>query len=104
MTFLGSASYNRRFVPNYAKIVTPLVALLPKKKNFSWDAEQQEGYERIKVALTRPSLLAFPDEEQVQILSTNASTLGIAAALSVAGRIYRWRDGDSLWFSCSSWS
>lgn len=39
MAFLGSASYYRRFAPNYAKIVTSLMALLPKNKNFSWDAE-----------------------------------------------------------------
>jgi hypothetical protein len=38
-SFLGLASYYRRFILNFSKIVKPIIDLLKKEKKFVWNAE-----------------------------------------------------------------
>jgi hypothetical protein len=79
---LGSAGYHRRFVPNFASIMEPMVRLLGKKISFLWGDEQLQAFELIKKKLSSPPVLAFPKEEEIQMLSTDASETGLGAILS----------------------
>ena len=43
--FVGLASNFRRFICNFAKLITPLNDLLKSDKPFFWDERQTEAYE-----------------------------------------------------------
>lgn len=81
-SFLGLSGYYRRFVPQYARILAPISSLLKKETKFEWGILQQKAFDGIKEIMTHPPILAFPDRTQVQILTTDASGIGVGAILS----------------------
>ena len=101
-SFIGLASYYRRFIPNFAKWSKPLNALIvppahqakvrrgEMKKSeltkFVWSKECQEGFNALKHALTTAPVLAYPDYTQPFILETDASLKGLGAVLSQKGK------------------
>lgn len=81
-SFLGLASYYRRFVPGFASLAQPLNKLLRKEVEWEWGSDQQEAYDAIVGRLTSKPVLALPNWELSFTLTTDASALGIAAVLS----------------------
>ena len=57
-SFLGLASYNRHFVPNFAKVAGSLHALTKKEVPFVWTRECQKAFEKLKILLTSSPILA----------------------------------------------
>jgi hypothetical protein len=47
-SFLGLASYYRRFIKDFSKIVKPMTRLLEKNKDFDWTEECQASFEELK--------------------------------------------------------
>ena len=100
-SFIGLASYYRRFIPNFAKWAGPLHALIVpasfkqkirkgemKKSDlpeFQWTSACQEGFDQLKKALTEAPVLAYPDYSKPFILETDASLKGLGAVLSQKG-------------------
>ena len=100
-SFLGLASYYRRFIPKFAKWANPLHDLIrpiaTKKKcagtrlqplspdlqlpPFKWDSQHQESFDRLKDALTSSPILAYPNYDKPFILETDASLKGLGAVL-----------------------
>ncbi|CAI7815254.1 unnamed protein product [Closterium sp. NIES-54] len=62
--FLGFANYYNRFVPQYAKIATPLTNLLKKNTPFKWEDVHQQAMEQLKTALTSAPVLILPGPEK----------------------------------------
>lgn len=81
-TWLGTTGYYRRHIKGYAQVARPLTRLLKQDVAFVWDKEEQLAFDTLKNALTSPPILAYPDRNQVQILTTDASTRGLGAVLS----------------------
>ncbi|KAG1168564.1 hypothetical protein G6F70_008831 [Rhizopus microsporus] len=81
-SFLGTCGYYRRFIDGYANLASPLTELLKKKQIFSWGPKQEDAYQSLKKQLVSAPVLAYPDRDQVQILTTDASSHGISAILS----------------------
>lgn len=81
-SFLGLASYYRRFVPNFASIAAPLFCLTRKGKEFHWTSDCQHAFECLKALLTAAPILAYPDFTRPFVLDTDASDTGIGAVLS----------------------
>ena len=77
--FLGTASYYRQFVPNYAAIAAPLHSASQKGERFRWMVQCEEAFASIKRKLTNAPILAFP---QSHFLDTDASDKGLGAVLS----------------------
>ena len=50
-SFLGSANFLRKFVPDFAKIVSPLYRLLRKERRWKWGNPEQDAFVNIKAAL-----------------------------------------------------
>jgi len=67
--YLGVASWYRRFVPDFVKIVKPLNDLLRKGN--------QTAFEEAKARLVADPVLECPDFDKPFILQTDASDYGI---------------------------
>ena len=85
-SFLGLASYYRRYIPGFAAKSEPLRCLLQKNRQFEWTEQQQKAFTELKECLVNPPALAYPSfgpEAGEFILDTDASTeKGIGAVLS----------------------
>jgi len=61
--FFGLASYDRKFVQNFASVAEPLSALTKKGVRFSLSPEAQQAFERLKRALAETVTLAYPQPD-----------------------------------------
>ncbi|BHF69809.1 hypothetical protein SprV_0301285600 [Sparganum proliferum] len=87
-SFLGLASYYRRFIYGFANIALPLHRLTEKGRSFVWTAECTQAFLTLKNALTSAPILALPDGDVQSppfILDTDASGFAIGAVLSQIG-------------------
>ena len=80
-SFIGAASYYRRFVKDFSKIAEPLTRLTKDKVEFKWTEEQQEAFEKIKQCLiTQPVLCHYNPALPIE-LRTDACGYGLGAIL-----------------------
>ena len=104
-SFLGLASYYRWFIPQFVKWASPLhelicpvamkktharIKLPPLQQNlppFKWTSNQQESFDKLKLALTSAPVLAYPNYGKPFLLETDAS-------LKVLGAVLLQEDGD----------
>ena len=81
-SFLGLASYYRRFIPQFSRIAGPLHALTKKNSEFTWTAVSQETFEKLRKLLANAPVLTYPDFRVPFILETDASVYGLGAVLA----------------------
>ena len=81
-SFLGLASYYRRFVPKFAEIARPLHKASETSTKFDWTPEAQDAFESLKLKLTSTPILAFPCLKEPFILYTDASQFAMGAVLA----------------------
>ncbi|TPX29986.1 hypothetical protein SmJEL517_g06300, partial [Synchytrium microbalum] len=81
-SFLGLTSYYRRFIPNYTKIASPLLQLLPHDVVWTWTDSQSHAFAVLKEALISAPILAMPKSGRPYTVQTDASLLGLGAILS----------------------
>ena len=84
-SFVGLASYYRRFIEGFSKIAKPLTDLFQKEKDYEWKTKQEESFEKLKEKLTTTPILIFPDFKKEFILYTDASGYALGAVLSQKG-------------------
>ena len=82
-SFLGLTGYYRDFVPNYATLAYPLTSLTKKGQpnRVKWGKDQDEAYDALKRAITTRPILHIPNMHRSFILRTDASDVGLGAAL-----------------------
>ncbi|WMV18766.1 hypothetical protein MTR67_012151 [Solanum verrucosum] len=68
-SFVGLASYYRRFVKNFASIATYLTNLTKKEIPFEWTEKCEESFQKLKTLLTTAPILALPVEERGGVLA-----------------------------------
>ena len=76
--FLGMIGWYSRFIARLAEYKAPLTKLMRIDVRWHWMKEQQEAFEKLKLALTQAPLLARPDLSLPFTLQTNASDYAIA--------------------------
>lgn len=81
-TFLGLASYYRKFIPKFADLVEPLNRLTHKNVKFRWTEECDKAFDTVIKLLTTSPVLAYPNFNQEFHLTTDASDYGLGAVLS----------------------
>lgn len=84
-SFLGLASYYRKFVKNFGVMSKPLINLLKKGEIFNWTEVQEECFQALKKSLSSTPFLASPNFSKPFIIETNASDKGIGAVLQQNG-------------------
>jgi hypothetical protein len=82
--FLGLTGYYHKFVKNYGKISTPLIALL-KNNSFTWTPATAQAFQTLKMAMCTTLVLALPDFINTFVLECDASVKGIGAILMKEG-------------------
>ena len=80
--FLGFVGYYRRFIPKFADVATPLVALTGKDVPFMWDVSCSSAFGVLRESLIHAPILAFPTETGQYIRDTDASKYGLGGVLS----------------------
>lgn len=94
-SFLGFASYYRRFVENFAKLAAPLHRLVgqlctPQKRgktppvplSSAWDGACESAFQNLKHRLIGSPVLAYADFQKPFIVEVDASHGGLGAVLS----------------------
>jgi hypothetical protein len=86
-SFLGLAGYYHRFIPDFSKIVKPIIELLKNDVKFNWSPKCNEAFEQLKTLLTTAPVLAQPDIEKLFDVYCDASGLGLGCVLMQEGQV-----------------
>nr|GEX13420.1 putative reverse transcriptase domain-containing protein [Tanacetum cinerariifolium] len=98
-SFLGLASYYRRFIENFSKIAKPLTQLTQKNKAYVWGDKQKEAFHILKEKLYNAPVLALPDGPNDFVVYYDASNQGFGCVLMQRGK----RDDDGIYFFDRVW-
>ena len=85
-SFLGLASYYRRFFENFGKIAAPLTKMLENNRPFVWDDDAKIAFSELRTQIANASILIYPDVSVSFILDSDASDKGIGVVLSQIGK------------------
>ena len=86
-SFLGLASYYRRFVQGFSVIASSLTRLLQKGVKFEWDDKCQSSFERLKEILVEAPVLIQPTSVRDYTMYSDASRIGLGCVLMQDGRV-----------------
>ena len=81
-SFLGFANYYRDHIKEFAKHTAILYTLTGSKAHFEWTEEHDRAFQQVKSMLTKAPILAFPNDDDLFILDTDASDIAIGGVLS----------------------
>ena len=84
-SFLGLASYYRKFVRGFSCLAAPLYRLLQKDSVFVWTEQCQGAFTSLQRALSESPVLAPADPSLPFMLDTDASGVGVGGVLSQVG-------------------
>ena len=79
--FLGMVNQLGKFSRNLAELTQPLRDLLSKKNTWIWSEAQDQAFSRVKVELTKPTILAPYCPQAATKIAADASSYGLGAVL-----------------------
>ena len=80
-SFVGLASYYRKFMKGFSQLAKPLTDLTRDKVSWSWGESQESSFKALKVAIATAPILRLPDFERQFVITTDASDVAIGAIL-----------------------
>ena len=80
-SFLGLASYYRKFIRGFSQIAKPLTDLTREKKTWCWGDAEGNSFTALKVAMATAPVLRLPDFEKQFVVTTDASDVAVGAIL-----------------------
>ena len=86
-SFLGLASYYRRFVEGFSKIAVPLTELTRKSVRFNWSEKCEPSFQELKQRLITAPVLSLPKENGKFVVYCDASKLGLGCVLMQHGKV-----------------
>lgn len=89
-SFIGLASYYRRFIQDFSNVTYPFTRLTQKNKKFEWSEDSEKAFNTLKHLLTTTPIHSYPKADDTFILDTDASAFGVGAMLS------QLQDGHSI--------
>ena len=79
--FLGIINYLGKFSPGTADVCDPLCKLTSSKVTWTWNASYQSLFNEAKVLIKSDMCMKFYDDTKLLYLETDASGVGLGAAL-----------------------
>ena len=86
-SFLGLASYYRRFVEGFSKIAVPLTELTRKSMRFSWSDRCEVSFQELKQCLITAPELSLPRENGKFVVYCDVSKMGLGCVLMQEGKV-----------------
>ena len=80
-SFVGLASYYRRFVNGFSSVASKRTNLTKKSVPCVWSDECEESFQKLKTLLTTAPILTLPVEGKNFIIYCDASYSGLGAVL-----------------------
>ena len=80
-SFLGLASYYRRFIKDFSLIARPLTDLTKEKTPWKWKEDEEKAFLQLKVALATAPVMRLPDFDKEFVLTTDASLVHVGCIL-----------------------
>ena len=84
--FIGMVNYYRDMWIRRSHVLTPLTQLTSLTAKWQWGEEEQNAFELIKKIISRETLLAYPDFNDVFDIHTDASHTQLGAVISQNGK------------------
>jgi hypothetical protein len=88
-SFLGLASYYRKYILNFSTIASPLIRCTEKGVKFHWTLDCQIAFDRLRETLSGEPLLRLPNMDKEFCVEADASNFGVGAVLS--------QEYDKIW-------
>ena len=85
-SFLGLASYYRRFIYKFSDVARPLTALTKKENPFIWTDKCETAFQTLKEKLTTAPILAYPRMGVGFILDASQFAIGAVLAQKNEGK------------------
>ena len=86
-SFLGLASYYRRFVKGFSMTTASMTRLLQKNVRFEWSEKCQASFEKLKAFLTEAPVLTQPTYGKEYVIFSDASLNGLGCVLMQEGKV-----------------
>ena len=80
-SFLGLASYYRKFIRGFSQIARPLTDLTRAGITWDWNDREEQSFLQLKVALATAPVLRLPDFDRQFVVTTDASDVFVGAIL-----------------------
>ena len=79
-SIVGLGTYYKKFINNFSEMMKPLTSM--NENSYKWGPDQDKAFKELKTALTSAPILAYPCQEGLFILDTDASNVAIGCVLS----------------------
>ena len=86
-SFLGLASYYRRFVKGFSMTEASMTRLLQKNVKFEWSGKCQASFEKLKAFLIEARVLTQPTYGKEYVIFSDASLNGLGCVLMQEGKV-----------------
>ena len=86
-SFLGLASYYRRFVKRFSMTRAPMTRLLQKNVKFEWSEKCQVSFDKLKAFLTEAPVLTQPTYGKKYMIFSDVSLNGLGCVLMQEGKV-----------------
>ena len=86
-SFLGLASYYRRFIKGFLMTATLMTRLLQTNVRFEWSEKCQASFENLKAFLTKAPVLTQPTFGKKYVIFSDASLNGLGCVLMQEGKV-----------------
>lgn len=86
-SFLGLASYYKRFIEGFSSLSEPLTVLTNKNTPFVWSDKCEASFQELKRRLVTAPVLTLPMESIGYVVYIDASKKGLGCVLMQQGRV-----------------
>ena len=78
---ISQYNYLAKFSPSMAEVCQSLTKLMSAKTEWTWNATYQKMFDKAKAIIKEDACMKFYDETKAQYIETDASGVGLGAAL-----------------------